>query len=279
MRIGVRAHDFGKLPAAELAQHIAAQGLESVQLNIGASIAGVDGQPGCLSPGLADHVRRAFDRAGVGIAALSCYVNPIHPDQATRAANLARFKEHLRFARGFGCGVVALESGSLNADYSPHKDNHTGRAFRQTVASLAELTEEAERFGVLVGIEGVTSHVLGTPELMYQALQAVDSPNLQVVLDPVNLINNDNYKDQRQVMEKVFELYGDRIIIIHAKDFIVENGAVKAVHCGRGIMDYPYILSVLKERKPFIDVILEGVPEDAAEECVKYLNGAADQSG
>src|SRR4030042_1568520 len=139
MRIGVRAHDFGKLPAEELARRIAAKGMASVQLNVGASIAGVDGRPGYLTPGLADHVGRAFDQAGVSIAVLSCYVNLIHPDPATRAALLAQFKEHVRFARGFGCGVVALESGSLNADYSPHKENHTERALKQTVASLTEL--------------------------------------------------------------------------------------------------------------------------------------------
>jgi L-ribulose-5-phosphate 3-epimerase len=275
MRIGVRAHDFGKLPADELAKRIAAKGLASVQLNVGASIAGFDLRPGCLSPGLADHVGRAFDRAGVRIAVLSCYVNPIHPDPAVHAGNLAQFKELVRYARDFRCGIVALESGSLNADYSPHPDNHTDRAFKQTVTSLAELVREAEKFGVIVGIEGVTSHVLGTPELMRRALDEVGSQNLQVIYDPVNLITSENWQDQRGVIEKVFELYGDRIVIIHAKDFVAEGGGIKPVHCGRGILDYPLILGLLKRRKPYIDVLLEGVPEDTVEECTRHLNRAA----
>ncbi|MBN1647884.1 MAG: sugar phosphate isomerase/epimerase, partial [Spirochaetales bacterium] len=263
----------GKLPAKELAKRIAARGMASVQLNVGAAIAGVEGQPGYLSPGLADHVRRAFEQAGVRIAVLSCYINPIHPDPAVRTANLARFKEHVRFARDFGCGMVALESGSLNADYSPHPDNHTDRAFLQTVQSLTELTGEAEKFGVIVGIEGVTSHVLGTPELMNKALQAIGSSNLQVVLDPVNLINDENYRDQRSIMEKALDLYGDRIIVIHAKDFLVDSGTVKPVLCGRGEMDYRFLLGVLRERKPWIDILLEGAPEESVEECAIYLNG------
>jgi L-ribulose-5-phosphate 3-epimerase len=278
MRIGVRAHDFGKLPADELTKRIAAKGLASVQLNVGAAVAGFDMKPGCLSPGLADFVGRAFDRAGVRIAVLSCYVNPIHPDPAVRAGNLSQFKEIVRYARDFRSSIVALESGSLNADYSPHPDNHTDRAFKQTVAGLTELVREAEKFGVIVGIEGVTSHVLGTPELMRRALDAVASQNLQVIYDPVNLITAENYKNQRGVMEKVFELYGDRLAVIHAKDFVAEGNGIKPVHCGRGVLDFPFLLGLLKQRKPYIDILLEGVPEETVDECMAFLNRAAGEN-
>ena len=94
---------------------------------------------------------------------LGCYVNPIHPDPATRRSLLGLFKEHLRYARDFGNGLVALETGSVNADYSPHPENHGEHAFQQSLASIAELAAEAEKFGVIVGIEAVASHVVSTP--------------------------------------------------------------------------------------------------------------------
>ena len=146
------------------------------QLAINKAIAGLDLNPGDLSPGLAFHIGDAFRSARVQIAVLGCYVNPIHPDPATRAMLLDWFKEHLRHARDFGCGIVALESGSLNADDSSHPGNHGEDAFQQSLASLSELVREAERFGVVVGIEGVASHVISTPVKMRRMFDAIASP-------------------------------------------------------------------------------------------------------
>ena len=130
LTLGARAHDFGKLPADQLAEKIAAKGLTSVQLALAKAIDGINSDTGGLSPGLATHVRDAFQRHGVRIAVLGCYVNLVHPDLAERRQLLTRFKEHLRFARDFGCSVVATETASLNADWSPHPDNGGEAAFR-----------------------------------------------------------------------------------------------------------------------------------------------------
>ncbi len=275
MRIGVRAHDFPKLPAEELAARISAKGMASVQLAPNKAIRGFDLKRGDLSPGLANHVGRAFRERGVGIAVLGCYVNPIHPDPAQRAELLGWFKEHIRFARDFGCGIVALETGSLNADYSYNPGNGGKDAFTLLVKSIAELAAEAEKFGVIVGVEGVASHVACTPERVRGLLDAVASPNVQAVFDPVNMLSADTWKDQRRVVDACLELYGDRMVVVHSKDFTVENGALCAVRTGQGLLEYAPIVRFLKERKPFIDVLLEGASEDTVEECARFIEGAA----
>ena len=224
IRIGVRAHDFGRLPAGELAAKIAAKNMVCAQLAVGKAIAGIDLKPGLLNPGLAFEIGEAFRTHGVQIAVLGCYVNPIHPDPATRRSLLGLFKEHLRYARDFGNGLVALETGSINADYSPHPGNHSETAFQESLASIAELVAEAEHFGVIVGIEAVASHVVSTPQKMRRMLDAVASPNLQVVFDPVNLLSLENHHEQERIIGESLALFGDRIAAIHAKDFVVENG-------------------------------------------------------
>jgi L-ribulose-5-phosphate 3-epimerase len=276
LRLGARAHDFGKLPADELAGKIAARGLTSVQLALGKAIAGVDLAPGFLSPGLAHHIGQAFNRHGVQIAVLGCYINPIHPDHAARRTLLSLFKEHLRYARDFGCGLVALETGSVNADYSPHPDNHSDDAFRQLLESIGELVAEAEKFGVLVGIEGVTWHVVSTPARMKTLLDKIGSNNLQVVFDPVNLLSLENCGDPDRVIKESFELFGDRIAIIHAKDFVVKNGEFKTVPAGKGSLDYRYLLKTLKAKKPCINVLLEEAGEDVVDDCVRHLRSIYD---
>jgi sugar phosphate isomerase/epimerase len=279
IRIGVRAHDFGCLPAGELAAKIAANHLVCAQLALGKAIAGFNLKPGALNPGLAFEIGRAFQKHGVQIAVLGCYVNPIHPDPTMRKSLLGLFKEHLRHARDFGNGLVALETGSLNADYSPHPENHGEAAFQQSLASIAELVAEAEHFGVIVGIEAVMSHVVSTPQKMRRMLDSVASNNLQVVFDPVNLLSLDNYHEQERVIGESLDLFGDRIAVIHAKDFAVENGRFKSTSAGLGKLRHDLVMKFAVTQKPGISILLEDTNEQAAEDSRQFLRQVAEQWG
>ena len=73
------------------------------------------------------------------------------------------------------------------------------------------MVAEAEKFGVMVAIEGVARHVLSTPEKVRRALDDVNSNNLQAIFDPFNFLTDDNYMKQDEIINKVFDLYGDRI--------------------------------------------------------------------
>jgi len=277
IRIGVRAHDFGCLPAGELAAKIAAQHLVCAQLAPGKAIAGLNLKPGTLNPGLAFEIGEAFHKHGVQIAVLGCYVNPIHPDPTTRKSLLGLFKEHLRYARDFGNGLVALETGSVSADYSPHPENHGEIAFQQSLASIAELVAEAERFGVIVGIEAVTSHVVSTPRKMRRMLDSVASNNLQVVFDPVNLLSLENHHEQERVIGESLELFGDRIAVIHAKDFVVEDGQFKSASAGLGKLRHDLVMKLAVTQKPGISILLEDTNEQTARDSREFLRQVAEQ--
>ena len=154
MRIGVRAHDFGKQPVEDLARKISQMGYDCIQLALSKAIYGMDFSLGKLNPGMAWRIGKTFEKYGIQIAVLGCYINPVHPDKTERRHQIEQFKEHLRFARDFGCGIVATETGSLNGDFSFHPDNHGEKALYDLVESIKEMTEEAERFGVITAIEG-----------------------------------------------------------------------------------------------------------------------------
>jgi L-ribulose-5-phosphate 3-epimerase len=247
------------------------------QLAPGKAIAGLHLKPGVLNPGLAFEIGEAFHKHGIQIAVLGCYVNPIHPDPPTRQSLLGLFKEHLRYARNFGNGFVALETGSVNADYSPHPENHSETAFEQSLASIAELVAEAEKFGVIVGIEAVASHVVSTPLKMRRMLDAVASNNLQVVFDPVNLLSFENHHEQERIIAESLELFGDRIAIIHAKDFVVENGQIKSVRAGRGKLRHDLVMKYAVEQKPGISILLEDTNEQTAQDSRDFLRQVAKQ--
>ena len=154
---------------------------------------------------------------------------------------LEHVKEHLRFARDFGCSIVGTETGTVTPDFSYHPDTHSAKGFKLILKSVAELVGEAEKFGVFVGIEGVTKHSVSTPEKMARVIETIKSNNLQVILDPCNFISEDNYERQEEIIKQSFDLFGDRIQILHAKDFIIENRKKKIVLIGEGLLNYEEI--------------------------------------
>jgi L-ribulose-5-phosphate 3-epimerase len=270
MRLGVRAHDFGKRPAAELAAHIARKGFSCVQLAPPKAIAGFEAEPGRLNADFARQVKSALAQERIEIAVLGCYINLVDPDPAHRRHQLDRFKDYLRFARDFGCPVVGTETGSLNADYSFHPDNRGEAAFQTVVTGVRELVAEAEQCGAMVGIEGVERYVISDPPRMQRLLATVESPHLVVIFDAVNLLSVENHGRQVEIMQEAFALWGDRIAIIHAKDFVVENGRLRSVLSGQGMLDHRPLVEFIRQRKPEVPVLMEDTDPATVERGVRF---------
>jgi sugar phosphate isomerase/epimerase len=271
MFIGVRAHDFGKSNVEELAEKISAKGFTSIQLALSKAIQGIDTGYNRLSPGLARYIGNTLARHNIQIAILGCYINPIHPDPETRQNSLGRFKEHLRYARDFGCSIVGTETGSINADCSYHPKNDDPETFRQITQSISQLVAEAEKFGVIVGVEAVTTHTISNTAKMRMLIDAIQSNNLQVIFDPVNLLDPVNYQTQDGIIQSAFDLFGDRIVLLHAKDFVIENGQKKIVPPGEGLLHYEYLLKLLKTYKPYVNISLEDNRPETMLQSVSYI--------
>jgi sugar phosphate isomerase/epimerase len=271
MRLGVRAHDFGKLPVEELAGQIAGKGFSCVQLAPPKAIAGFDTDLGRLNPGFACHVKEAFQRQHLQIAVLGCYINLADPDAGQRQRQLDRFKEYLRHARDFGCSVVGTETGSVNPDFSFHPGNRGEEAFQTVLGSVRELVAEAERFGVCVGIEGVERYVISDPPRIRRLIDGIGSNNLQIIFDPVNLLSVENYRRQDAIITESFALFGDRIAILHAKDFVVEGGSLRSVLSGQGMLNYGLLMDLIKARKPYINILMEDTYPETVEDGMRFL--------
>lgn len=271
MSIGLRAHDAGKDDSGKLAQKIAAAGFQCVQLTLEEAVAGMEDIAGRLSPGLAWRVGEDFRRAGVQIAVLSCYFNMLEQNPSALTRDISDFHERLRYARDFGCGIVATETGSFNADYSFHPDNHGEEAFERVIPVISGLAREAERFGASVCIEAVWKYAIHDPESTKRMLDAVSSSNLQILLDPVNMASPDNYGQLDDMIEKAFSLYGERIAALHLKDYTVHSGKIHIVPLGQGLLNIPLLLKLARERKPGINIILEEMEFEHAQQSLRYL--------
>lgn len=271
MRLGVRCHDVNHCNLEDLAKNIQEKSFKSLHLALQKIKTGFDMKKTHITPGMAKYIRDTFAKHDLSVSILGCYINLAHPDDEELNLLLNKFKEHIRFARDFGCSVVGTETGALNREYTYGPENNTEEAFLRTLNSVKELVCEAEKFGVIVAIEGVTKHVINTPERMKRILDNIDSNNVQVIFDPVNLISETNYEEQDEMIRKSFELFGDRIIAIHAKDFDYKDNEIKVVPIGKGKLNYELLLSLIKERNPYIDILLENTKPDDVDDSIDYI--------
>lgn len=280
LNLAIRGHDFNKRETpAELAKEIAAAGLHNIQFALNVSFPEVPSESGNMNPGVGNFYRKTFAEQDVEIVVLSCYINMIHPDVEQREQVLQKFFSYLRTARAFGANMVATETGNIDAEIHYTEKNFTPEAFEKVVESVSRMASYAEKMGMFVAIEGGLNHPIYSPQKVKELLDRVQSPNVQIILDTTNFLKADTYQDQRKVIDQAFELYGSDIAAIHLKDFVVEEGRVKPVAIGTGMMDFPYLLEVVKREKPYLPLIMEETKEPDVPNAIAYLKEIATSLG
>ncbi len=271
LQIGIRLHDTKELPIDQRLKNAKADGFDCVHIAL-SKTAGLPKDTDALTPGYAWWLRQQFEDARIAPAVLGNYQNLAHPDEAELLKIKHRYTAHLRFASLMGCMMVGTETGAPNAAYAYDKEaNHSEWALDILTKNLSEVVKDAERFGVILAIEPVYKHIVFDPKRARIVLDRIASPNLQIIFDPVNLLDMDNLDRRDEVIAEAIELLGPDIAMIHLKDYVIENGKMKAVGCGLGEMNYDNILKFAKERKPFIQATLENTLPENASACRKHI--------
>ena len=278
MSIGIRLHDSAQGALRERAAAVRAQGFACVHLALGKTLAPEYMEPRTLTAGLADHVRR--EMGGLDVAVLGCYLQLATPDEKRWQANLEKYIAHLRMARWLGAGVVGTETDRSNLEnrYDP-AETHSEDALKLLIDRLCPVVEAAEKLGSVLAIEPVYTHIVSTSQRARRVLDAIHSPNLQIIFDPVNLLHRDNLDRRDAVMAEAMELLGDEIAVLHMKDYdaIAPDGGLHACAAGSGLMRYDEIFRFAREKKPFIHMTLEDTRPENAERarafCEKGIEG------
>ncbi len=257
MQLGIRLHDTTQLPFEERIAQVHELGFTCGHLALSKVIDEFPTTDEALTPGLAMYIKNVFAKNQLDIAVLGCYLNLANPNRTQLAEITRRYLAHIRFASWLGCGVVGTETGAPNETYDFVPECHTEEALQTFLENLRPVVEYAEKMGVVLAIEPVYRHIVWNPKCARRVLDEINSPNLQIIFDPVNLLDMDNYGDRQSVIEEAIELLGPDIAVVHLKDCAVRNGKLLSMGCGLGEMDYTQILKYMKEHKPFIHATLE----------------------
>ncbi len=257
MQLGIRLHDTTKLPFEERIAQVHELGFACGHLALSKVIDEFPTTDEALTPGLAMYIKNVFAKNQVDIAVLGCYLNLANPNQEQLAGIMHRYMAHIRFASWLGCGVVGTETGAPNETYTFVPECHTEAALQTFIRNLRPIVKYAKKMGVVVAIEPVYRHIVCNPRRARRVLDEIASPNLQIIFDPVNLLDVENYDQRGTVIEEALELLGPDIAVVHLKDCALRNGKLLSMGCGQGEMDYTAILKYMKAHKPFIHATLE----------------------
>lgn len=279
MQLGIRLHDTKKLPFEERIADVHELGFACGHLALSKVIDEFPTDDGALTPGLAMYIKKVFAQNDVDIAVLGCYLNLANPNPEKLAKITKRYLAHLRFASLLGCGVVGTETGAPNETYTAVPECHGEEALQTFIQNLRPVVQYAEKTGVILAIEPVWKHIVYNPARAKRVLEEIASPNLQVILDPVNLLDISNYAQQKEIVEEAIDVLGEDIAMVHIKDFKVENGKLVSVGAGLGEMDYTAIMKFIREKKPFMHVTLENTTPEDNIQCKNHILKLYNEAG
>lgn len=183
-----------------------------------------------------------------------------------------KFSEHLVFENDFHAGYVGSETGSYNDDkwtYNPL--NRTEEAFNENVRIFGKLAEVAKANNAKMALEGAFGHCMFEPKALKRLVDTIDNGSVYYIVDIYNYLSIDNYMNHTKIFDECLELFKDKIVIFHIKDFVIEDGALKQCCIGKGMMDYDYIMPLIKKNCPNAYLIFEGSKPEDMEFSYKFV--------
>ena len=268
MKIGVRAHDFGRFNnISKQAEAIKAAGFDCVQYAPAKAIEGLKHFDE-ITPEILHEIKTAFTLHGLEITVLGCYIEPSLGDDAERLNNVRIFKDNLSHAKYLGVPIVGTETTNLSIHATPAERE---TAYTRLKDSVSRMAEKAEIENVQIGIEPVASHTLNTPALTRRLLDEVGSDKLRVIFDPVNLVLPHTIQDQDNIFAEMIELLGNKIAAMHIKDTAIENGKKAWRKIGEGVINYKPIFDWLKKNKPDMRLLREDAKMDSYHEDIMAM--------
>jgi sugar phosphate isomerase/epimerase len=253
---------------------IAATGAVSVQFDLASAVGCTF--PTVLSQETVGTIQAAFSERQLTLAALSGTYNMIDPDAQARQVGAEGLNRVIALAHSLGTDLVTLCTGSRDPSnmWRRHPENDTPEAWADLLVQMEAAVKVAEKYEVLLGVEPEIGNTINSVQKARSLLDEVRSPRLKIVMDGANIFQRGQLPNMRQVLDEAFELLGSDIALAHAKD-LDKDGEAGHVAAGRGRLDYPYYLELLKTSGFEGSIILHALKPDDAKERLAFVRSAA----
>ena len=276
MELGIFAKTFQRSSPRACLEAVHQHGMQVAHYNMVCS--GLPAMPGTIPLDVAGTVKVSSVQANVELVGISGTYNMIHPDENRRLQGLQRLSVLAKAAQIMGIPAITVCTGTRDPEdkWRGHPDNHRPEAWRDLCANMEQVLDIADTYNLVIGIEPETANVVDTPAKALQLIDEMKSPRLRIVFDPANLFEVATLQEQRRLINEGLDLLAERLIMAHAKDRKADGTFCAA---GRGVLDYPFFLDVLKTHGFNGPLILHGLEEQEVPGCVKFLEEVVGEVG
>jgi sugar phosphate isomerase/epimerase len=227
----------------------------------------------------------AAREAGIVIAEVGAWSNPMDPDEGRRARAIRLCEARLDLAERIGARCCVNIAGSRGEKWDgPCADDLTEEAFCLVVETTRRIIDAVKPKRTYYTIEPMPWMYPDSPDSYLRLLKVVDRPACGVHLDPVNMITSPGrFFHNGAFLRECFEKLGPHIRSVHAKDIVLGRGLtvhLDEVAPGRGELDYRVFLRETDALDPDTPLMLEHLQtEDEYREAADYVRRIAREVG
>ncbi|MBV8484431.1 MAG: sugar phosphate isomerase/epimerase [Verrucomicrobia bacterium] len=232
--------------------------------------------PAELSDHTLEAITEGFSRRHLKLAALSGTYNMIDPDQQARSVGAEGLYRLIAWAPRLGAEVVTLCTGSRDPKsmWRKHPGNDSPEAWSDLLVQIERAVKVAEEYGVTLGVEPEIGNTVNSVQKARRLLDEVRSSRLKIVMDGANVFQRGQLPNMRKVLEEAFDLLGSDIALAHAKD-LDKDGEAGHLAAGRGRLDYPYYLELLRKSGFDGTIILHALQPAEAKDRLAFVRSVA----
>ena len=220
------------------------------------------------------------------IGEVGAWRNVMACDEKERAANLDWNIRQLELAETVGANCCVNISGSF-AEYwdGYHPDLDTRETWDLVVSNTRKIIDAVKPTRTSYSLEPMPWMVPESPEQYLQLLKDVDRPAFKVHLDYCNMLNSiERYRHASEFITHCFDLLGENIVSIHAKDALIVQGAlpvnINEIMPGKGSIDLSLVTKLAHGLGDDIPVFVEHLPDhEAYVKAAAVMRAAAEKAG
>lgn len=197
---------------------------------------------------------KAAKKAGIIIAEVGAWSNPISPDENQRKEAFEKCVKSLQLADQLGANCCVNVSGSRNEEHwaGPHMENLTEETFEMVVESTRKIIDEVKPNHTYFALEAMPWSFPYSPDSYLRLIEAIERERFAVHLDPMNMITSPEiFFNNGEMIRDCFRKLGPHIRSCHAKDIILREDIytpqLDETRAGLGSMDYSAFLTGLSK--------------------------------
>ena len=221
-----------------------------------------------------DAYKEAADEAGLMIAEVGIWRNPLASDKNERKKNIDYCVNQLKLADYLGARCAVNVAGTTGPIWDgAYKENFSKEMRKEIIKTTQEIIDRAEVKNTFFTLEPMPWMVPTGPEDYLELIDEVNRDRFAVHMDAINMINSiDRYFNAEEFIDKCAKLLGKRIRSCHIKDVhLSEAFTVRLEECGPGKGEFPlkYYAKKMHEIDNDMPIILEHLNTD--EEYLTYM--------